>query len=71
MLLLEEVHAANGLANKVIENIGGRGHDTGCPSISKEALDAHVRSVRKKLGEARDLVETVRSMGYRFAEPSA
>lgn len=32
------------------------------------SVDAHIRSVRKKLGEARDLVETVRSMGYRFAE---
>jgi DNA-binding response OmpR family regulator len=32
------------------------------------SVDAHIRSVRKKLGPARDLVETVRSMGYRFAE---
>lgn len=32
------------------------------------SVDAHIRSVRKKLGESRDLVETVRSMGYRFAE---
>ncbi len=32
------------------------------------SVDAHIRSVRKKLGEARDLVETVRSMGYRFSE---
>ena len=32
------------------------------------SVDAHIRSVRKKLGDARDLVETVRSMGYRFAE---
>lgn len=35
------------------------------------SVDAHIRSVRKKLGEARDLVETVRSMGYRFAELDA
>lgn len=32
------------------------------------AVDAHIRSVRKKLGTHRELIETVRSMGYRFAE---
>jgi two-component system phosphate regulon response regulator PhoB len=34
------------------------------------SVDAHIRSVRKKLGESRDLIETVRSMGYRFTELS-
>lgn len=29
-------------------------------------IDAHIRSIRKKLGEHRDLVETVRGVGYRF-----
>ena len=32
------------------------------------SVDAHVRTIRKKLGEERDLIETVRSIGYRFAE---
>jgi DNA-binding response OmpR family regulator len=32
-------------------------------------IDAHVKSIRRKLGEARDCVETVRGVGYRFAEP--
>ena len=32
------------------------------------SVDAHIRSVRKKLGGSRDLIETVRSMGYRFTE---
>jgi len=32
------------------------------------AVDAHIRSVRKKLGAHRDMIETVRSMGYRFTE---
>lgn len=32
------------------------------------SVDAHVRTIRKKLGSARDLIETVRSIGYRFAE---
>ena len=32
------------------------------------SVDAHVRTLRKKMGEHRDLIETVRSIGYRFAE---
>ncbi len=31
-------------------------------------IDVHVRSIRKKLGEARDLIETVRGLGYKFRE---
>lgn len=31
-------------------------------------VDAHIRSIRKKLGDARKLIETVRSIGYRFSE---
>ncbi len=30
-------------------------------------IDVHIRGVRKKLGSHRDLVETVRGVGYRFA----
>lgn len=29
-------------------------------------IDVHIRSVRKKLGPHRDLVETIRGVGYRF-----
>jgi two-component system alkaline phosphatase synthesis response regulator PhoP len=32
------------------------------------SVDAHVRTIRKKLGKHRDLIETVRAIGYRFAE---
>jgi len=32
------------------------------------SVDAHVRTLRKKMGEHRELIETVRSIGYRFAE---
>ena len=35
------------------------------------SVDAHVRTIRKKLAEGRDLIETVRSIGYRFAESAA
>ncbi len=36
---------------------------------SERTVDAHVKSIRRKLGEARDLIETVRGSGYRFASP--
>ena len=31
-------------------------------------IDVHVRSIRKKLGNHRDLVETIRGVGYRFKD---
>jgi len=31
-------------------------------------IDVHIGSVRKKLGEHRDLIETIRGVGYRFRE---
>lgn len=31
-------------------------------------IDVHVRAIRKKLGEARDLIQTVRGLGYKFRE---
>lgn len=33
-------------------------------------VDAHVKSLRKKLGEARSYIQSVRGVGYRFAVPS-
>jgi DNA-binding response OmpR family regulator len=33
------------------------------------AVDAHVKSIRRKLGKARDCLETVRGVGYRFSDP--
>jgi two-component system alkaline phosphatase synthesis response regulator PhoP len=35
------------------------------------SVDAHIRTIRKKLGKERGLIETVRSIGYRFAERDA
>ncbi|MCB9916373.1 MAG: response regulator transcription factor, partial [Planctomycetes bacterium] len=32
------------------------------------SVDAHVRTIRKKLGPLRDMIETVRAVGYRFTE---
>lgn len=31
-------------------------------------IDVHVRAIRKKLGPSRDLIETVRGLGYKFKE---
>ena len=35
---------------------------------SGRAVDAHIKSIRRKLGEARRCIETVRGVGYRFSE---
>jgi len=34
------------------------------------AVDAHVKAIRRKLGKARDCLETVRGVGYRFSDPA-
>ena len=36
--------------------------------IIDRAVDVHVRGLRKKLGAAKDFIETVRGVGYRFKE---
>ena len=35
---------------------------------SERAIDAHIKSIRRKLGPARNYLETVRGIGYRLAE---
>ena len=34
------------------------------------AVDAHIKAIRRKLGRARDCLETVRGVGYRFSDPA-
>ena len=36
--------------------------------IIDRAVDVHVRGIRKRLGNAGDLIETVRGVGYRFKD---
>lgn len=36
--------------------------------ITDRAVDVHLNSIRKKLGSASDLIETVRGAGYRFSD---
>ncbi len=49
-------------------------HDLMDAAIGEEAvvlertIDVHIKSLRKKLGDAGDLVQTVRGVGYRFRE---
>ena len=38
------------------------------PDVTTRTVDTHVKRLREKLGAAGDLVETVRGVGYRFAE---
>ena len=42
---------------------------TGGSFADERTVDAHVKSIRQKLGENADLVETVRGRGYRLMEP--
>ena len=36
--------------------------------ITTRTVDTHVKRLREKLGESGDYIETVRGVGYRFAE---
>ena len=36
--------------------------------VLERTIDVHIRSLRKKMGQHADLVETVRGVGYRFRE---
>lgn len=36
--------------------------------VYDRTVDAHVKSLRHKLGTAKDYIETVRGAGYRFKE---
>jgi two-component system phosphate regulon response regulator PhoB len=43
------------------------GEDT---NVLDRTIDAHIKGLRRKLGTAADLIETVRGTGYRFRGPS-
>lgn len=36
--------------------------------VLERTIDVHIRALRKKMGEAADLIQTVRGIGYRFKE---
>ena len=39
--------------------------------VLERTIDVHIKSLRRKMGEAADFVETVRGVGYRFRETSS
>ncbi|HZY37059.1 MAG TPA: response regulator transcription factor [Mucilaginibacter sp.] len=49
--------------NQIIEKINGAQY-----FATERSIDVQVAGLRKKLGEYKDVVETVRSVGYRFSE---
>ncbi len=44
------------------------GITNGSTFITDRNVDVHVRSLRKKLGESRNLILTVRGVGYKFRD---
>jgi two-component system phosphate regulon response regulator PhoB len=40
------------------------------PEVETRTVDTHVKRLREKLGSGRDLLETVRGVGYRLADPA-
>lgn len=49
--------------NRLLDGVFG--YDS---EVYDRTVDAHIKSLRKKLGKARDYIETVRGAGYRFKE---
>ena len=39
--------------------------------VLERTIDVHIRSLRKKMGDAAKAVETVRGIGYRFSEKNS
>ena len=40
------------------------------PEVETRTVDTHVKRLREKLGSGRDLLETVRGIGYRLVDPA-
>lgn len=43
----------------------------GATAVQSRTIDAHIKSILRKLSERSRLIETVHGVGYRFQEPSA
>lgn len=65
--LLETLAAAGG---RVLTRADLKVQAWGSPDgLNERSVDAHIKSLRRKLGPAREAIETVRGIGYRFADP--
>ena len=49
--------------SKLLDNVFG--YDS---AVYDRTIDVHIKSLRQKLGKAKDYIETVRGIGYRFKE---
>ncbi len=49
--------------DKILTDVFGYSSD-----IYDRTVDTHIKTLRKKLGKARDAIETIRGIGYRFKE---
>jgi two-component system phosphate regulon response regulator PhoB len=49
--------------DQIVDNV--RGDDY---AVTPRSVDVHIVSLRKKLGDAREYIETVRGVGYRFKD---
>ena len=49
--------------NKLLDGVFG--YDS---AVYDRTVDVHIKSLRQKLGKGKDLIETVRGIGYRFKE---
>lgn len=61
--LLAKQHGKVFSRNQIIERINGSQY-----FATERSIDVQIAGLRKKLGEYKDAVETVRSVGYRFNE---
>lgn len=50
--------------SQIVDAVHGEGYP-----VTDRSVDVQIVSLRKKLGEAGNLIETVRGVGYRFKEP--
>jgi two-component system alkaline phosphatase synthesis response regulator PhoP len=48
---------------QIVDNVHGTGH-----SVTDRSIDVQILALRKKLGHLSSLIETVRGVGYRFAD---
>ncbi len=65
--LLRVLMSANGRVlsrDQLIDNTMGKG-----VAVTDRTIDVHVTSLRKKLGEASDWIQTIRGVGYAFRKP--
>jgi len=51
--------------NQIIRAVKGEDYP-----VTERAVDVQILALRKKLGSAGDMIETVRGIGYRFKEPA-